>query len=103
YFSASTLHLPSSPTRRSSDLVYDYCLQIRKTPIVVNDSRGFFTTRVISTFSSEGLTMIAEGVSPVSVEQAAQQAGYPVGTLTLRSEEHTSELQSRFDLVCRLL
>lgn len=66
--------------------VYDYCLQIRKTPIVVNDSRGFFTTRVISTFSSEGLTMIAEGVSPVSVEQAAQQAGYPVGTLTLADE-----------------
>lgn len=66
--------------------VYDYCLQIKKTPIVVNDSRGFFTTRVISTFTSEGLTMVGEGISPVSIEQAAQQAGYPVGTLNLIDE-----------------
>jgi len=66
--------------------VYDYCLQIKKTPIVVNDSRGFFTTRVISTFTSEGLAMVGEGISPVSIEQAAQQAGYPVGTLNLIDE-----------------
>src|SRR5699024_10907024 len=51
-----------------------------------NDSRGFFTTRVISTFTSEGLAMVGEGISPVSIEQAAQQAGYPVGTLNLIDE-----------------
>ncbi len=65
---------------------YDYCLQIRKTPIVVNDSRGFFTTRVIGTFANEGIAMLGEGVSAASVEQAAQQAGYPVGTLKLIDE-----------------
>lgn len=65
---------------------YDYCLQIRKTPIVVNDARGFFTTRVIGTFANEGIAMLGEGVSAASVEQAAQQAGYPVGTLKLIDE-----------------
>ncbi|MQX53690.1 3-hydroxyacyl-CoA dehydrogenase NAD-binding domain-containing protein [Alcanivorax sediminis] len=65
---------------------YDYCLQIRKTPIVVNDARGFFTTRVIGTFANEGIAMLGEGVAAASVEQAAQQAGYPVGTLKLIDE-----------------
>lgn len=65
---------------------YDYCLQIRKTPIVVNDARGFFTTRVIGTFANEGIAMLGEGVPAASVEQAAQQAGYPVGTLKLIDE-----------------
>ncbi len=54
---------------------YDYCLQIKKTPIVVNDARGFFTTRVIGTFANEGIAMLGEGVNAQSIEQAAMQAG----------------------------
>jgi 3-hydroxyacyl-CoA dehydrogenase/enoyl-CoA hydratase/3-hydroxybutyryl-CoA epimerase len=64
----------------------DVVQQIRKTPIVVNDSRGFYTSRVIGTFVNEGLAMLGEGVSPVSLERAAVQAGYPVGTLQLSDE-----------------
>jgi 3-hydroxyacyl-CoA dehydrogenase/enoyl-CoA hydratase/3-hydroxybutyryl-CoA epimerase len=64
----------------------DYAAQIKKTPIVVNDSRGFFTSRVIVTFVNEALAMLAEGVHPASIEQAATQAGYPVGALQLADE-----------------
>ena len=48
----------------------DYIQQIRKTPIVVNDSRGFYTSRVFSTFSREGIAMLAEGVNPALIENA---------------------------------
>jgi 3-hydroxyacyl-CoA dehydrogenase/enoyl-CoA hydratase/3-hydroxybutyryl-CoA epimerase len=65
---------------------YDVVLQIRKTPIVVNDSRGFYTSRVIGTMVTEGLTMLAEGVPPMSLERAALQDGYPVGPLQLTDE-----------------
>ena len=65
---------------------YDVVLQIRKTPIVVNDSRGFYTSRVIGTMVNEGLAMLAEGVHPMSLERAATQDGYPVGTLQLSDE-----------------
>ena len=65
---------------------YDYCQQIKKTPIVVNDARGFFTTRVIGTFANEGIAMLGEGINAQSIEQAAMQAGYPVGTLNLIDE-----------------
>ena len=64
----------------------DYAAQIRKTPIVVNDSRGFFTSRVIVTFVNEALAMLGEGIHPASIEQAATQAGYPVGALQLADE-----------------
>ncbi|AHK29979.1 3-hydroxyacyl-CoA dehydrogenase NAD-binding domain-containing protein [Rhodococcus opacus] len=60
--------------------------QIGKTPIVVNDSRGFFTSRVIGTFTNEGIAMLGEGVSPASIEQAASQAGYPAPVLALMDE-----------------
>lgn len=66
--------------------VFDYTLQIKKTPIVVNDSRGFFTSRVIGTFINEAIAMVGEGISPLSIEQAATQAGYPVGALKLMDE-----------------
>src|SRR5439155_24502262 len=46
----------------------DYSAQIKKTPIVVNDSRGFFTSRVIGTFGNEGLAMLGEGIAPLSIE-----------------------------------
>jgi 3-hydroxyacyl-CoA dehydrogenase/enoyl-CoA hydratase/3-hydroxybutyryl-CoA epimerase len=65
---------------------YDVVLQIKKTPIVVNDSRGFYTSRVIGTMVNEGLAMLAEGVAPMSVERAALQDGYPVGPLQLTDE-----------------
>ncbi|MCW2612238.1 MAG: 3-hydroxyacyl-CoA dehydrogenase [Cryptosporangiaceae bacterium] len=64
----------------------DLATQIKKTPIVVNDSRGFFTSRVIGTFLGEAAAMVGEGVSPSSVEQAGLQAGYPTGPLALLDE-----------------
>ena len=73
---------------------YDVVQQIRKTPIVVNDSRGFYTSRVIGFMVNEGLAMLAEGVHPVSLERAATQAGYPVGTLQL-SDELNMELMAK--------
>ncbi len=66
--------------------VFDFVLAIGKTPIVVNDSRGFFTSRVIGKVADEAAAMLAEGVSPVSIEQAGLQAGYPVGPLQLSDE-----------------
>jgi len=64
----------------------DFVKQIKKTPIVVNDSRGFFTSRVIGTFINEGVSMLAEGVPPASIEQASSQAGYPAPVLQLSDE-----------------
>jgi len=69
----------------------DYVAQIRKTPIVVNDSRGFYTSRVFQTFIHEGMELLAEGVAPALIENAARQAGMPVGPLAV-SDEVTIEL-----------
>ncbi|MFF7902480.1 3-hydroxyacyl-CoA dehydrogenase NAD-binding domain-containing protein [Streptomyces sp. NPDC007920] len=65
---------------------FDLVRQINKTPIVVNDSRGFFTSRVIGQFINEGVAMVGEGIEPASVEQAAAQAGYPAKVLSLMDE-----------------
>ncbi|GGY36432.1 3-hydroxyacyl-CoA dehydrogenase NAD-binding domain-containing protein [Streptomyces xanthochromogenes] len=65
---------------------FDLVRQIKKTPIVVNDSRGFFTSRVIGHFINEGVAMVGEGIEPASVEQAAGQAGYPAKVLSLMDE-----------------
>jgi 3-hydroxyacyl-CoA dehydrogenase/enoyl-CoA hydratase/3-hydroxybutyryl-CoA epimerase len=65
---------------------FDLTLGIKKTPIVVNDSRGFFTSRVIGTFLNEGVAMLAEGVDPQTIEQASSQAGYPAPVLQLMDE-----------------
>jgi len=76
--------------KRSSDVAlargYDLVRTIDKTPIVVNDSRGFFTSRVFGTYVMEGIAMLGEGVPAASVEQAALQAGYPVGPLAVTDE-----------------
>jgi 3-hydroxyacyl-CoA dehydrogenase/enoyl-CoA hydratase/3-hydroxybutyryl-CoA epimerase len=64
----------------------DIAAQIGKTPIVVNDSRGFFTSRVIGTFLNEAIAMVGEGVHPASIEQAGAQAGYPAPPLQLMDE-----------------
>jgi 3-hydroxyacyl-CoA dehydrogenase / enoyl-CoA hydratase / 3-hydroxybutyryl-CoA epimerase len=65
---------------------YDLVRQIRKTPIVVNDSRGFFTSRVFGTLVLEGAALLGEGLAPMSIERLAQQAGFPAGPLTLMDE-----------------
>jgi 3-hydroxyacyl-CoA dehydrogenase/enoyl-CoA hydratase/3-hydroxybutyryl-CoA epimerase len=65
---------------------YDVVLQIKKTPIVVNDSRGFYTSRVIGFMVNEGLAMLAEGAAPWSVERATTSAGYPAAVLQLTDE-----------------
>ena len=64
----------------------DVAKQIGKVPIVVNDSRGFFTSRVIGTFINEGVGMLLEGVPAASIEQASNQAGYPAPVLQLSDE-----------------
>jgi len=65
---------------------FDYVLQIGKTPIVVNDSRGFYTSRVFGTYVMEGIAMLQEGVHPRSIEAAGLQAGMPMPPLALQDE-----------------
>ena len=65
---------------------YDFVQQIAKTPIVVNDSRGFFTSRVFGTFIQEGMRLLAEGAHPARIEMAALKAGMPVGPLAIQDE-----------------
>lgn len=72
----------------------DFVKKIRKTPIVVNDSRGFYTSRVFATYVTEGLTMLAEGVHPAIIENAGKMAGMPVGPLAL-ADEVSMELMHR--------
>lgn len=64
----------------------DYIQQIRKVPIVVNDSRGFYTSRIFKTYVYEGFEMLAEGVKPALIENAAKMAGMPVGPLAVADE-----------------
>jgi 3-hydroxyacyl-CoA dehydrogenase/enoyl-CoA hydratase/3-hydroxybutyryl-CoA epimerase len=65
---------------------FDFVLQIGKTPIVVNDSRGFYTSRVFGTYVMEGIAMLKEGVHPRSIEVAGLQAGMPMPPLALQDE-----------------
>lgn len=65
---------------------YDFVLQLGKTPIVVNDSRGFFTSRVFGTFTKEGAALLAEGVPAAVIENAALSVGMPVGPLAVMDE-----------------
>jgi 3-hydroxyacyl-CoA dehydrogenase/enoyl-CoA hydratase/3-hydroxybutyryl-CoA epimerase len=82
---------------------FDFVLQIGKTPIVVNDSRGFYTSRVFATYVMEGIAMLKEGVHPRSIEVAGLQAGMPMPPLALQDEVslslslHVAE-QTRKDL-----
>jgi 3-hydroxyacyl-CoA dehydrogenase/enoyl-CoA hydratase/3-hydroxybutyryl-CoA epimerase len=64
----------------------DYVRAIRKTPIVVNDSRGFYTSRVVGTYIREGHLMLTEGVPPAMIENVGRMAGMPVGPLALNDE-----------------
>ena len=75
---------------KTSDLAlakaFDYTQQIRKTPIVVNDSLGFFTSRTFGTYLDEGVRLLKEGVHPVKVDNMGKAVGMPVGPLTVYDE-----------------
>ena len=82
---------------------FDFVQQINKTPIVVNDARGFFTSRVFATFTNEGIAMLGEGISAVMIETEARKAGMPVGPLAVSDEVSLSLMshirqQARKDL-----
>lgn len=64
----------------------DYVSQIRKTPIVVNDSRGFYTSRCFGTYVMEGVTMLGNGITPALIENIGKQMGMPVGPLAVSDE-----------------
>jgi 3-hydroxyacyl-CoA dehydrogenase/enoyl-CoA hydratase/3-hydroxybutyryl-CoA epimerase len=65
---------------------FDYVRAIKKTPIVVNDSRGFYTSRVVGTYLREGHLMLEDGVPPATIENVGRMAGMPVGPLALNDE-----------------
>ena len=65
---------------------FDYVRKIGKTPIVVNDSRGFYTSRVFGTYLNEGLALLAEGQHPRAIEVAGRKAGMPIGPLAVADE-----------------
>ena len=65
---------------------FDYVLKIKKIPIVVNDSLGFYTSRVFERYTSEGMALLAEGNSAKNIESAGKQAGFPVGPLAVIDE-----------------
>jgi len=67
-------------------LAIDYVRKIRKTPIVVNDARGFYTSRCFGVYSAEGMELLEDGVSPVLIENAGVMAGMPVGPLAVTDE-----------------
>ncbi|EIA08536.1 3-hydroxyacyl-CoA dehydrogenase NAD-binding domain-containing protein [Flavobacterium frigoris] len=64
----------------------DYVIAIRKVPIIVNDGRGFFTSRVFGKYINEGITMLTEGVPPAVIENVAKKIGMPVGPLAVSDE-----------------
>jgi 3-hydroxyacyl-CoA dehydrogenase/enoyl-CoA hydratase/3-hydroxybutyryl-CoA epimerase len=81
----------------------DYVRMIGKTPIVVNDSRGFFTSRVFATYLNEGLALLRDGVAPALIENAGRMAGMAVGPLAVADEvslslSHHVRLQTEADL-----
>ena len=65
---------------------YDFVQAIGKTPVIVNDARGFFTSRVFGTFCNEGIAMLNEGVPAAAIENGAALAGFPVGPLAVSDE-----------------
>lgn len=67
-------------------VAFDYAKQIRKTPIVVNDSLGFFTSRVFGSYLDEGARLLIEGLDPILIDAMGKQTGMPVGPLTVQDE-----------------
>lgn len=68
------------------NVALDYVRKIKKTPIVVNDGRGFYTSRIFTTYLFEGFQMVAEGVNPALIENSARLAGMMVGPLAVADE-----------------
>lgn len=64
----------------------DFVQKLRKTPIVVNDARGFFTSRFFGSYVNEGIAMVGEGISPALIENSARMLGMPVGPLAVQDE-----------------
>lgn len=64
----------------------DFIQRLRKTPIVVNDSRGFYTSRFFGSYVNEGIAMVGEGVNPALIENVARMLGMPVGPLAVQDE-----------------
>ena len=64
----------------------DFATRIKKTPIVVEDTRGFYANRCVMRYINEGYNMLSEGVKPTLIEQGARMAGMPVGPLSLQDE-----------------
>ena len=79
----------------------DFVAQLKKTPIVVNDKRGFFTSRFIGAFVDDAIGMVAEGIAPALIENCAKHAGMPVGPLAITDElsidlsKHAGESQAK--------
>lgn len=71
----------------------DFVARIGKTPVVVNDSRGFFTSRVFTTYFEEGMALLAEGVAPALIENAGRHSGMPLGPLAVADEVALDLLQ----------
>jgi 3-hydroxyacyl-CoA dehydrogenase / enoyl-CoA hydratase / 3-hydroxybutyryl-CoA epimerase len=78
--------LGEQSSNESLALCLDYISKINKTPIVVNDGRGFYTSRVFTTYVIEGIKLLHDGVSPALIENAGKQAGMPVGPLAVADE-----------------
>lgn len=76
--------------RKTSDATLaralDFVARLRKTPIVVNDARGFFTSRFFGSYVNEGIAMVGEGVAPALIENVARMLGMPVGPLAVQDE-----------------
>ncbi|MBX3510583.1 MAG: enoyl-CoA hydratase/isomerase family protein [Hyphomonadaceae bacterium] len=75
------LILGSKTTQETLAKAIDYVLKIKKTPIVVNDFRGFYTSRCFGTYTTEGIEMLSEGIAPAIIENVGRQAGMPMGAL----------------------
>lgn len=75
---------------------FDYSQQIRKTPIVVNDSLGFFTSRTFGTYLDEGARLLKEGLHPIQIDNLGKAIGMPVGPLTVH-DEVSQELSRKVD------
>jgi len=81
----------------------DYVKQIKKTPIVVNDSRGFYTSRCFGTYVAEGTEMLAEGIAPAIIDNVGRMTGMPRGPLELADDvaldlSHKVRAQTKKDL-----
>jgi 3-hydroxyacyl-CoA dehydrogenase / enoyl-CoA hydratase / 3-hydroxybutyryl-CoA epimerase len=73
-------------SRAALAFAMDYVARIKKTPIVVNDSRGFYTSRVFGTYTREGMEMLVEGINPALIENAGKMTGMPMAPLALTDE-----------------